>query len=61
MLPRSSLVQYGIKAILITVVPLITNPVLTHAIATAARIRRFGAWTASEGEEGQAVEIEVRR
>src|SRR5919197_5879429 len=29
---RESIVQYGLKAILITVVLLITNPVLTHAI-----------------------------
>jgi multicomponent Na+:H+ antiporter subunit G len=52
---RESVVQYGIKAILVTLALLITNPVLTHAIARAARIRRFGAWTVQD-EEDEAVE-----
>jgi multicomponent Na+:H+ antiporter subunit G len=60
-LRRFSIVQYGIKAILITLALLITNPVLTHAIARAARIRRFGAWTTTEAEEGETVVIEVER
>ncbi len=53
---RFSIVQY-----LITLALLITNPVLTHAIARAARIRRFGAWTTTEAEEGETVVIEVER
>lgn len=52
---RESIVQFGIKTILVTLALLITNPVLTHAIARAARIRRFGAWTVQE-EEDEAVE-----
>ncbi len=48
---RTPLVQFGIKALLIAIALLITNPVLTHAAARAARIRRFGAWTIQEEEE----------
>jgi monovalent cation/proton antiporter MnhG/PhaG subunit len=47
---REPVVQFGIKAVLVTLVLLITNPVLTHATARAARIRRFGAWTTQEEE-----------
>ena len=53
---RESIVRYGIKAILVTVALLITNPLLTHAIARASRIRRFGAWTTQQGEEDEVVE-----
>jgi multicomponent Na+:H+ antiporter subunit G len=43
----------GIKALLVALVLLVTNPVLTHATARAARIRQFGEWTVQEtGEEG---------
>ena len=52
---REPFVQFGIKAVLIALVLLITNPLLTHATARAARIRRFGAWTTEE-EEDEAVE-----
>jgi monovalent cation/proton antiporter MnhG/PhaG subunit len=58
---RESIVQYGLKTILITLALLITNPVLTHAIARASRIRRFGAWTVQGGEEDEVVEIDVER
>jgi len=47
---REPVVPFGIKAVLVTLVLLITNPVLTHATARAARIRRFGAWTTQEEE-----------
>ena len=47
---REPVVQFGIKAVLVTLVLLITNPILTHATARAARIRRFGAWTTQEEE-----------
>jgi multicomponent Na+:H+ antiporter subunit G len=41
----------GIKAVLVAVVLLVTNPVLTHATARAARIRELGEWTVQEGEQ----------
>jgi multicomponent Na+:H+ antiporter subunit G len=40
----------GIKALLIALVLLVTNPVLTHATARAGRIREFGEWTVQPGE-----------
>ena len=40
----------GIKAVLIALVLLVTNPVLTHATARAARIRQFGEWRVREEE-----------
>jgi multicomponent Na+:H+ antiporter subunit G len=56
---RESFVQFGIKALLVAVVLLITNPVLSHATARAARIRRFGHWTArSQEEEEHPVEAD---
>jgi multicomponent Na+:H+ antiporter subunit G len=48
---RTSVVQYGIKALLVATALLLTNPVLSHATARAARIRRFGHWTTREDEE----------
>jgi multicomponent Na+:H+ antiporter subunit G len=51
---RESLVQFGIKALLVALALLVTNPVLSHATARAARIRRFGAWTTQEQEEEEA-------
>jgi multicomponent Na+:H+ antiporter subunit G len=48
---RTPLVQFGIKALLVALVLLVTNPVLSHATARAARIRRFGAWTTQQDEE----------
>ena len=41
----------GIKAVLVALALLVTNPVLTHATARAARIRQFGEWTVQEAEE----------
>jgi multicomponent Na+:H+ antiporter subunit G len=40
----------GVKALLVALALLVTNPVLTHATARAARIRQFGEWTIQEGE-----------
>jgi monovalent cation/proton antiporter MnhG/PhaG subunit len=34
----------GVKAVLVAVVLLLTNPVLTHATARAARVRELGEW-----------------
>jgi len=41
----------GIKALLVALVLLVTNPVLTHATARAARVRALGEWTVQEGEQ----------
>jgi len=41
----------GIKALLVALVLLATNPVLTHATARAARVRALGEWTVQEGEQ----------
>jgi multicomponent Na+:H+ antiporter subunit G len=40
----------GIKAVLVAIVLVTTNPVLGHATARAARIRQFGEWTIREEE-----------
>jgi multicomponent Na+:H+ antiporter subunit G len=40
----------GIKAVLVALVLVVTNPVLGHATARAARIRQFGQWTVREEE-----------
>jgi monovalent cation/proton antiporter MnhG/PhaG subunit len=58
---RESVVQYGIKAILVALALLITNPAVSHATARAARIRRFGAWTNQAEGEDEVVEVEVER
>jgi len=39
----------GVKAVLVAIVLLVTNPVLTHATARAARIRKFGEWRPHDG------------
>jgi multicomponent Na+:H+ antiporter subunit G len=39
-----------IKAVLVALVLVVTNPVLSHATARAARIRQFGEWTVQDGE-----------
>ena len=39
-----SLSQAGIKALLVFLALLVTNPVLTHATARAARVRQLGTW-----------------
>ena len=41
----------GIKAVLVALVLVTTNPVLGHATARAARIRQFGEWTVREEEQ----------
>jgi len=40
----------GIKAVLVALVLVVTNPVLGHATARAARIRQFGEWRVQEDE-----------
>ena len=40
----------GVKAVLVALVLVTTNPVLGHATARAARIRQFGEWTVTETE-----------
>jgi monovalent cation/proton antiporter MnhG/PhaG subunit len=40
----------GIKAVLVALVLVATNPVLGHATARAARIRQFGEWRVREEE-----------
>ena len=46
--------EAAIKAVLCAVVLLITNPVLTHATARAARIREYGHWISNKEERRQA-------
>jgi multicomponent Na+:H+ antiporter subunit G len=41
----------GVKAVLVALVLVVTNPVLSHATARAARIRQFGHWTVQEREQ----------
>jgi monovalent cation/proton antiporter MnhG/PhaG subunit len=48
---RESFSAAGIKALLVALALLVTNPVLTHATARAARIREFGEWRIQEGEQ----------
>jgi multicomponent Na+:H+ antiporter subunit G len=43
----------GVKALLVALVLVATNPVLSHATARAARIRQFGHWSVQEHEEGE--------
>src|SRR6266545_5020513 len=50
---EESLSAAGIKALLVALVLLATNPVLTHATARAARVRALGEWTVQEGEQVQ--------
>jgi monovalent cation/proton antiporter MnhG/PhaG subunit len=40
----------SVKAMLVFVLLVTTNPVLTHATARAARIRQFGHWVALRAE-----------
>jgi monovalent cation/proton antiporter MnhG/PhaG subunit len=46
---EESFSQAGIKALLVFLVLLVTNPVLTHATARAGRVRRYGGWRARGG------------
>lgn len=41
----------GIKAILVAAVLLAGSPVLTHAVARAARTRQYGQWEARPSED----------
>ena len=43
----------GIKAVLIALVLVGTNPVLGHATARAARIREHGQWTITDAERAE--------
>jgi monovalent cation/proton antiporter MnhG/PhaG subunit len=47
---QAKLSATGVKALLIVAVSLSTGPVLTHAVARAARIRRFGDSKPRPGE-----------
>lgn len=49
---EESFTQAGIKAILVFLVMLVTNPVLTHATARAARVRELGRWQPGPGDLG---------
>jgi multicomponent Na+:H+ antiporter subunit G len=40
----------SVKAMVVFVLLFVTNPVLTHATARAARIRQFGHWVALRAE-----------
>jgi len=40
----------SVKALIVFVLLFVTNPVLTHATARAARIRQFGHWVALRAE-----------
>jgi multicomponent Na+:H+ antiporter subunit G len=46
--------QAGIKALLIFLALAVTNPVLTHATARAARVRQLGGWRPQAGGTGDA-------
>jgi monovalent cation/proton antiporter MnhG/PhaG subunit len=48
---QESFSQAGIKALLIFLALLVTNPVLTHATARAARVRQLGSWRARPESE----------
>ncbi len=47
--------QASVKAVLCAFVFFVTNPVVTHATARAARIRKFGHWISRpDGRRNQA-------
>ena len=52
---EGSFSQAGSKALLVALVLSITNPVLSHATARAARIRQFGHWVIQPDEKGIVV------
>lgn len=52
---REALSTAGIKAILIAAVLIVFSPVLTHAVARAARVRQYGSWEAQPGENVEEV------
>ena len=47
---REGLSQAGIKAVLAALIIAVTNPILAHATARAARIRERGRWEPSPEE-----------
>jgi len=59
-LVEESISQAGIKAILIGFVLFWINPVLSHAIARAARIRKLGQWKPTEKEHIKVVEANTK-
>jgi multicomponent Na+:H+ antiporter subunit G len=48
--------QVGVKALLVALTLIVTNPVIVHATARAARIRELGAWEALPDEAASAEE-----
>jgi multicomponent Na+:H+ antiporter subunit G len=48
---RESFSATGLKTVLVAALLIGVNPVLTHATARAARIRRLGDWKPAPGEE----------
>src|SRR3954452_24170158 len=46
--------QITAKAIFCALIVIVTNPVLAHAIARAARIRESGEWFTKDSERDQA-------
>jgi monovalent cation/proton antiporter MnhG/PhaG subunit len=50
MVVQESLSTAGIKAVLVAVTLLVTNPVVSQATARAARVRQFGHWIVLEDE-----------
>jgi multicomponent Na+:H+ antiporter subunit G len=57
-LVREGISTPSIKVVLIVLVILAMNPVLTHATARAARVRRLGQWEAQEEENIKLLETE---
>ncbi|HEY2957130.1 MAG TPA: monovalent cation/H(+) antiporter subunit G [Actinomycetota bacterium] len=49
---QESFSQAGVKALVIFLALLVTNPVLSHATARAARVRQLGSWRADPPEDG---------
>lgn len=49
----------SLKAMLVFVLLAITNPVVTHATARAARIRQFGHWVALKAERVEEPEAKA--
>jgi monovalent cation/proton antiporter MnhG/PhaG subunit len=50
MVVQETLSTAGIKAILVALTLLITNPVVSQATARAARVRQFGHWVVLDDE-----------
>ena len=52
---EESFSQAGLKALLVFLTLLVSNPVLTHATARAARVHQLGTWQPEAGDAGQTV------